>query len=611
MPRSRRALRLPWLLLLLALGACQRDASPDLLLLISVDTLRADRLGAHGSPLGATPNLDRLAAESIVFTAAFAPSAHTLPSLTGLMTGRYPEEIGVRNNESAVASSVPTLASALREAGWRTHAVVSNWVLRRSSGLDAGFDSYDDTFPQLEATRPMPERIAADTTTAALKAIQTCRAEPGARCFVWVHYQDPHGPYQPPQELRERFLEHERRAQDGRRNLPLLDDFSGIGGIPNYQALEGEQEIAFYRAGYDGEVAYLDREVGRLLAGLGEDVERAIVVFSADHGESLGEHDLWFAHGEHLTDVQVRIPIWLRVPGRPPERRGDVASLLDLNATLRALATGAAPDPAARGRDLLASGAAEGASSVYLATLGGSRERRYGWIEDGYKFVLLYRDDVWQGQLYRLGDDDVDLAAPAPQLAAALRERIAEFRERMPQVEPVVRAEPLSEDDRANLRALGYEATETGTAASLLRPVGDPLPVASGCEQVAYQGPQTALYSDRPYRTAGVVPALEGYSFCRSHRHGQEVWLFEVLRPTAFLTLASTSHQLEQAGWKKLDGAVRVEAAGVVLDGLYRYQALPGRWAIDSGHARTANPVFWRPEDVRPIAPSSAGTTDR
>lgn len=459
MARSRRALRLLWLLL--ALGGCRGDA-PDLLLLISVDTLRADRLGAHGSPLGATPNLDRLAAESIVFTAAFAPSAHTLPSLSALMTGRYPEEIGVRNNESAVATSVPTLASSLREAGWRTHAVVSNWVLRRSSGLDAGFDGYDDSFPQLEATRPMPERIAADTTTAALRAIQACRVEPGARCFVWVHYQDPHGPYTPPQDLRERFLERERAAQDGQRTLPLLDDFSGIGGIPNYQALEGEREIAFYRAGYDGEVAYLDREIGRLLAGLGEDAERAIVVFSADHGESLGEQDLWFAHGEQLTDVQVRVPVWLRIPGRRPQRRDDVASLLDLYATLLALATDAAPDPAARGRDLLARGAAEDASPVYLATLGGSRERRYGWIEDGYKFVLLYRDDVWQGQLFRLGDDSIDLAAPAPQLAASLRERIAEFRDRMPQVEPVVRAEPLSEDDRANLRALGYEATEPG-----------------------------------------------------------------------------------------------------------------------------------------------------
>ena len=623
MPRSRRALRPLQLAVVLALGACRGVADPPaLLLLISVDTLRADHLGAHGSQLGATPNLDRLAEESIVFTAAYAPSSHTLTSVSALMTGRYPEEIGVRNNESAVAASVPTLAAALREAGWRTHAVVSNWVLRRSSGLAAGFDGYDDTFPQLEATRPMPERIAADTTTAALRAIQGCRAERDARCFVWVHYQDPHGPYQPPDGLRERCLERERAAPDGRRGLPLLSDFSGIGGIPDYQAIDDQREIAFYRAGYDGEVAYLDQEIGRLLAGLGAEAERAIVVFSADHGESLGERDLWFAHGEHLTDAQVRVPIWLRVPGRRPARRDDVASLLDLHATLLRLATAAAADPVSHGRDLLAPDAAKGSSRIYLATLGGAKEKSYGWIEDGYKFIITYRDDIWQGQLFRLGDDTIDLAAPAPQLAASLRERITAFHERMPQIEPVVRAEPLSEDDRARLRALGYEAApleasragpETTDAAAVeaadpfLRPAGSPLEIAPRCEQVLYQGPQTALYSDRPYRTDGVVGALEGYSFCRSYRHGQGVWLFEVVRATTFLTLASERHQLEAAGWKRVDVRVRVDAAGLRLDRLYEYRIGPGRYAIHYGHGRTVNPVFWRSADAHVIVPSGTG----
>jgi len=157
--------------LLLAAGlasGCGRSDAPDLLLLISVDTLRSDHLGANGSQLGATPHLDQLAAESLVFTAAYAPASHTLPSLSALMTGRYPEEVGIVSNDSTLAASVPTLASALRGAGWRTRAVVSNWVLRRSSGLASGFDVYDDTLHQREASRPMPERVAGDTTTAAL-----------------------------------------------------------------------------------------------------------------------------------------------------------------------------------------------------------------------------------------------------------------------------------------------------------------------------------------------------------------------------------------------------------------------------------------------------------
>ena len=132
MPRPRRALC--FLLLALAPLACRGSRPPDLLLLISVDTLRADHLGAHGSALGATPNLDQLAAESIVFSAGYAPASHTLPSLSSLMTGRYPEEIGVRNNEGAVAASVPTLAAALRQAGWRTQAAVRPIPERSGAG---------------------------------------------------------------------------------------------------------------------------------------------------------------------------------------------------------------------------------------------------------------------------------------------------------------------------------------------------------------------------------------------------------------------------------------------------------------------------------------------
>jgi arylsulfatase A-like enzyme len=458
-------LLLAWLA---AATACGGSRAPDLLLLISVDTLRSDRLGAHGSPLGATPQLDQLAAESVVFTAAYAPTSHTLPSLSALMTGLYPEEVGIVSNDSTLAASVPTLASALRAAGWRTRAVVSNWVLRRSSGLASGFDVYDDALHQREASRPMPERIAADTTTAALESIRACREEPQARCFVWVHYQDPHGPYTPPPDLRERFLARERGEPDGRRLLPLREDFVGLAGIPNYQALGDQREVAFYRAGYDGEVAYLDREIGRLLAGLGADAQRVVIAFTADHGEALGEQDYWFAHGEHLTDTLVRVPLWLRVPGEAPARRDDVATLLDLHATLRALAAAGASPPGAPGRDLLARGAAQGSSRLYLATLWGSNEARYGWIEDGYKYVVTFRDGVWQGQLFRLGGDQVDLAAPAPQIAASMREKLAVFREELLRPAPVVRPE-LSEQDRAQLRALGYEAGPRGEEPAPLR----------------------------------------------------------------------------------------------------------------------------------------------
>ena len=207
------------------LAGCGGPAPPRLLLLLTVDTLRADHLGAYGSELGLTPNLDALARESLVFTAAYAASAFTLPSMGALLTGHYPESLGLWSNESLVPDTAPTLAEELRRRGWRTGAVVSNFVLRRSSGLDRGFDLFDDEFPDWETTRGVPERTASDTTDAALATLGAC-AEAASRCFLWVHYQDPHGPYTPPAGWRKRQLPAERERAGGRRLLSVRRDTS-------------------------------------------------------------------------------------------------------------------------------------------------------------------------------------------------------------------------------------------------------------------------------------------------------------------------------------------------------------------------------------------------
>ncbi len=385
--------------LLLFAVTCGQPPAPRLLLLITVDTLRADQLGAYGSDRGLTPELDALAAESVVFEAAYAPSALTLPSVSSLLTGRDPEELGILSNESSVPASAPTLASELAGRGWRTAAVVGNFVLRRSAGLARGFDLFDDDLPQHEAVRQWPERVAASATRVTLEMLDDCTVEVDARCFLWVHYQDPHGPYDPPRELRARFLEREREAPDGRRRLPVGRDHSGIGAIPAYQYMKGHRDVAFYRAGYRAEIAYLDGEIGRLIRALRdrELFERTLIVFTADHGESLGEGGVWFAHGEHLTDDQVRVPLFVHRPGMRGERREDVVSLLDVFPTLLTLLEGVPADPDAAGRDLFAADAAQQASRPYLATLGGSKTLRYGIIEDGYKFVMSDREGVWVG----------------------------------------------------------------------------------------------------------------------------------------------------------------------------------------------------------------------
>jgi arylsulfatase A-like enzyme len=451
MPRARAAI-----LAALGLAGCAAAPAPRLFLLVTVDTLRADRLGAYGSDRGLTPRIDALARESQVFTSAYAPASHTLPSVAALLTGQLPQEIGVVDNLSRLPPEASTLASDLAARGFSTGAVVSNWVLRRASGLDAGFSAYDDELPQVESARGLAERIARETTDAARRQLAECAAEPERRCFLWVHYQDPHGPYTPPGG-RESRLARERLEPDGRRLLPLLDGPFGRGGIPSYQLVEGEREVAFYRAGYDAEIAYLDAELGRLL----DEVrargpwERAVVVFTADHGESLGEGDYWFGHGEDLSEVLVRVPLLLRVPGLAPAARPDAASLVDLRATLLALATGEPAPEGGRGRDLLAPDAASDESSPFLATLGGARVAHYGLVEGRFKYVVSERDGEWLGRLTERGDDSTDLAAPAPHVARAMRTRLEAILRSLPQPETSPRAAG-DEEERAHLRALGY-----------------------------------------------------------------------------------------------------------------------------------------------------------
>jgi arylsulfatase len=440
---------------LLLAASCGGGAPPRLVLLLSVDTLRADRLGAYGSERGLTPRLDALAAESLVFDAAYAPTSHTLPSVAALLSGRYPEELGVWSNASRLPAGTPTLAGAFREAGFRTAAVVSNWVVRRQSGLDAGFEHYDDRLPQLEAARAMPERLAADTSDAALAALDACLPDAAARCFLWVHYQDPHGPYTPPAGARERHLARELAVPDGARRLPILASNFGLGGIPHYQALDGETRVAFYRAGYDAEVEALDAELGRLLDGLRERGlgPSAVVVFTADHGESLGEDDYWFGHGELLSEPLVRVPLFLRVPGEAPRRRGDLVSLVDLLPTLTRRCLGAPADPALPGRALLEPGAEGAASSPYLSALRGADVRRLGLVEGELKYLAEWDGERQRARLVRRGDESVDLTAAAPHVSARLREKLLRLHERYHRVE----AESLqSLVDERQLEALGY-----------------------------------------------------------------------------------------------------------------------------------------------------------
>jgi arylsulfatase len=425
--------------------------------LISVDTLRADRLGCYGNPLGLTPELDALAARSSVFEAAFAPTSFTRPSIASLLSGRYPEETGVHSNLAPFPEALPTLATQLRARGYRTGAVVSNAILASEAGLSRGFEHYDDRLEERERTRPQPERTAPRTTQDALAWLRDASGD-SRPVFLWVHYQDPHGPYTPPEEYRALYREAERWPGDPAL-LPLGADNSGLRALPPYQAIDDEREPAFYRAGYDGEVRHSDAAIGELLRGVEAQIgsEQLVIAFTADHGEALGEGGMWFAHASSLVDPLVRVPLLFAIPGRAAERRSDTASLVDLVPTLLAQ-LGVPPPSELRGRDLLAPGAALAPSSAYfhaLEPIPGQWVEHWGAARGSERFYRIEKEGQRRDYARRDGSEispdtsEIEaLRAGAESLRAAIRARAIPAAERA--------APEPSADERLRLETLGY-----------------------------------------------------------------------------------------------------------------------------------------------------------
>lgn len=274
------------------------------MLLVTIDTLRADHVGAYGGGQGATPGLDAFARESVLFEQAIAAAPLTLPSHVTILSGILPFRSGVRvNGTDHVGPAVPLVADAFAASGFRTGAFVSALVVKAGSGLARGFSRYDDAF---EANRGKDEHAFAverrgeETVARALEWIAQQRAE-SARFFVWVHLYDPHAPYAPPPEYAARFP----------------------------------------ASPYDGEVAYADACFARLVAGV--DAANTAVLVASDHGESLGEHGE-AGHGVFVYDATVRVPLILRLPGRRlgGTRVRTQVRLADVAPTLRSLA-GLAP----------------------------------------------------------------------------------------------------------------------------------------------------------------------------------------------------------------------------------------------------------------------------
>ena len=319
-------------------------------LLISVDTLRADYVGNNAYGVPTTPFVDSLLEAGFQFTHAVTPLPRTTQALASLLTGCYPHTTKVRRLWSAMTPEVVSLAQMAKQKGYATIATVSNRVLIRKRGLARGFDVYDfapDT------------RDAAGTTDAAIRHLG--KLKPTDAIFAWVHYIDPHVPYFPPPELAEQF----DPTYQGRYRLHFGAIRGGPGDyaypvdLPKVEAVFQNrlppQVNAHIRRLYAAEVRFADDQIARLVnwvrSELGDDW---LIVFTADHGESLGEHDYYYDHGDYVYNAELRVPLAFVFPPGDPLRRSGASdawvSLVDVMPTLAKLL--GLPLPTGRGYEI-------------------------------------------------------------------------------------------------------------------------------------------------------------------------------------------------------------------------------------------------------------------
>lgn len=435
------------------LAGCS-DRPPNVLL-VTIDTLRADRLGAYGGPLP-TPVLDRLASEGVLLERTYSPTPTTAPAHATIFSGRFVQNHGTIGNGPLSLPGLP-LVDAFRSAGYDTAGFVSSYVLSPKLGWGKSFAHYDAHFGADSGLRDMNvdlgpmagmfageslDRAGMQTTTAARAWIDTAH-EP---FFLWVHYFDPHAPYR----LRPPYV---RKMQEAHYSPPLPE-------VAGYTP----DQLNAALLGYEAEVLYVDEVIEGLLDALRSRgfLDRTLVVVTADHGEGLGQHG-WMAHTVYLYDEQIHVPWILRWPGHLPAgtRIATPVGLVDLAPTIAALAGVqlSGPVDGSSLAESLRKGAEPAARPVFgirpafLEPVSGHLGEERSVRADGWKYI---RSGDRPEELYRMDADPTELrnviqAHPdeTGRLRALLDEHVRA--QRHDATQPGV-----TDSERERLRALGY-----------------------------------------------------------------------------------------------------------------------------------------------------------
>ena len=345
----------------LALAACSATPAgrPNVVLIV-IDTVRADRLSGYGYDRPTTPHIDALGERGVRFSNAFSTSSWTLPAHASLFTGLFPIEHGATQERTRLEAGASTLAEILGAHGYATFAASDNPLVGPGTGLDRGFDAFVETWRGKHGPRhPEPDRHA--NLLAVTRFLESL--EPGRPFFVFVNYIEGHGPYAPPEPQRSRFLAPGTSPEAVRSALrrDAVGYYLDPASIP-------PAEFAVLNDLYDGEVARVDALVGALVDALEQSgrLDATLLVITSDHGENIGDHG-HFRHVFSLYGTTVRIPLIVVLPDgqRAGEVRPEPASLVDLFATLLAQCGIEPPSGATTGRDLLADAGDASEAPIY------------------------------------------------------------------------------------------------------------------------------------------------------------------------------------------------------------------------------------------------------
>jgi len=402
------------------------NASGMNILLITLDTTRADALGLYGNTHAVSPRIDELGRAGIVFEDCYTPVPLTLPAHCSLFTGRYPVSHQVRNNGTYVLpASETTLAGVLKDRGYETAAIVASFTVTAKFGLARGFDTFDEDF---ETGRPLlnyTAEIPADRVTGKFTDWLGARA-PGRKFFAWVHFYDPHSPYVP----------H---------------------GEPG-AAVSGESPWSLY----EGEVRFVDAHVGKIVQALRDRglYENTVIVLVGDHGEAFGEHKE-HGHGIFCYEESLRVPLVLHNPRlfKSPKRVAGRLSLVDVMPGLLELIKAPVP-PAVQGRSFwaIADGKEKGRREIYFESLFGQEEFNWapltGLIDGPHKYISLP-----DAELYDVDADPREtrnLLAGSEETARAVDKKLGEFVRQAAEAATGASRRELSASDVKKLTSLGY-----------------------------------------------------------------------------------------------------------------------------------------------------------